>query len=149
MPIRIQRVIPPEDWIKRQLGNLKAVGEANYKVGISVPRAGPVTKAKAKAEKYYNALKKVIDEKRFEKGLAKSSDDEWYNYADALGAVRLVEGVVKREGEVRKFVQAWHPMLLDHLAKIDAMPDVTDKDREDRMLENLRGLKAMKFGWVK
>jgi len=27
---------------------------------------------------------------------------------------------------------------------IDAMPDATDRDREERMLANLRGLKALK-----
>jgi len=27
------------------------------------------------------------------------------------------------------------------------MPEVTDKEREDRMLQNLRGLKALKGTW--
>jgi chorismate mutase len=35
-------------------------------------------------------------------------------------------------------------MLTAHLAKIDAMPEATDSDRENRVLENLRGLKALK-----
>jgi hypothetical protein len=35
-------------------------------------------------------------------------------------------------------------MLTTNLGRIDAMSDVTDGDREARMLENLRGLKALK-----
>jgi len=35
-------------------------------------------------------------------------------------------------------------MLVSHLASVDALADVTDSDREQRMLENLRGLKALK-----
>jgi len=60
---------------------------------------------------------------------------------------RLVEGVVKREAKVDRFVKAWQPILLDHVAKIDIMPAITDADMEARMLENLRGLKALKLTW--
>jgi hypothetical protein len=58
-----------------------------------------------------------------------------------------VEGVTKREKKVDKFVRAWQPVLSDHVSTIDALPDVTDADRENRMLENLRGLKTKKGAW--
>ena len=72
---------------------------------------------------------------------------EWFNYASQIGAGRLVEGVTKREAKVDRFVKAWQPILADHVAKIDQMPAVTDSDMETRMLENLRGLKALKGAW--
>ena len=46
--------------------------------------------------------------------------------------------------KVEQKVQAYHQQLTGHLQRIDAMPDVTDADRERRMVENLKGLRAMK-----
>lgn len=76
--------------------------------------------------------------------LERTSDAEWYKYSSELGADRLVDGVVKREAKVADFIRTFQPMLMDHVSKIDALADVTDSDREQRMLENLRGLKALK-----
>jgi len=142
-----KRLLSPDEWRKRQLENLKAVGETNYKTGIASPREDPI-KAGIDAEPLYaERIKKAIEEERRKKGLEATSMDEWYVYAAVLGAPRLVEGVTKREKEVADFVNAWQPILMDHVSKIDAMPAVTDKDMEERMLANLRGLKALHGKW--
>ena len=147
MPITVSRILPPEEWGKRQIGNLKAVGEANYKVGIARPKKPPIKAGIEAEEKWAARIKKAIEEKRRAKALETVTDDDWYNYASEIGAGRLVEGVVKREAKVDRFVKGWHPILLDHVTKIDAMPAVTDKDMEERVLANLRGLKALKGKW--
>lgn len=144
MPVSIQRVIPPDEWKEKQIGNLKAVGAKNYEMRVKSPRRDPIEAGKAAEEKYAEAMRKVIDEKRRLRGLEKTNSDEWLNYTLNIGKERLVDGVVKREAKVAEFVRAWQPLLVDHLSKIDAMPDVTDADREARMIENLRGLKALK-----
>lgn len=143
----VTRLLKPEDWEKRQLGNLKAVGEANYAVGVASPRKDPIAAGIAAEDKYAAEVKKAIEEKRRQKALQATNMDEWYTYTTEIGKPRLVEGVVKREKEVKDFVNSWQPILLDHVSKIDVMPDVTDKDREERMLANLRGLKALKGSW--
>ena len=140
----VTRILSPSDWEKRQIDTLKSVGEDNYKVGIAHPRKNPIEAGIAAEGKYADAMKKVVDEERRAKGLEGVTMAEWYGYTSNIGTGRLVEGVVKRAAKVRKFVTAYQPMLVDHVAKIDALDDVTDKDREDRMLENLRGLKALK-----
>jgi len=81
--VSVTRILSPDEWKKRQINNLKAVGEANYRVGISHPRKDPIEAGIKAEEKWANAI-------------------------------------------------------------IDAMPDATDRDREERMLANLRGLKALK-----
>jgi len=143
----VQRILPPEEWRKRQIGNLKAVGETNYKVGIANPRKDPIEAGIEAEDKWADRIKKAIDEQRRKKALQAVSMDDWYKYASEIGAGRLVEGVVKREAKVDKFVRGWQPILLDHVKKIDEMPAVTDKDMEERMLANLRGLKALKGKW--
>jgi len=144
---QVTRILPPDEWKKRQINNLKAVGEENYKVGINRPKKDPIQAGIEAEEKWAARIKEAIEEKRRAKALQAVSMDEWFNYAANIGAARLVEGVTKREAKVDRFVRSWQPILQDHVSKIDAMPAVTDKDMEERMLANLRGLKALKGAW--
>jgi len=140
----VKRVISPTEWKDRQIANLKDVGKRSYLQGIKAPKADPIARGVATEAKYAAATRKAIDEERRKAALEKTSMAEWYKYASELGADKLVDGVVKREPKVTKFITAWHPMLTSHLASIDALPEETDSERETRMLENLRGLKALK-----
>jgi len=145
--VRTVRVLPPDEWRKRQINNLRAVGQQNYQQGIAMPKKDPIQAAIAAEDKWAARIRQAIEEKRRAKALQSVSMQEWYKYAAELGANRLVEGVTKREAKVQKFVNAWVPLLQDHLSKIDQLPAVTDADMETRMLENLRGLKALKGKW--
>jgi len=147
MAVEIKRLLPPEEWIGRQIGNLEAVGEANYRVGIKRPKKHTIEEGIRAEAKYAEALKKAIAEERRAAALKTVTLDEWYGYAEEIGAPRLVEGVTKRRKEVEDFVGKWQPILLEHVKKIDVMPEVTDPERERRMIENLRGLKALKGKW--
>jgi len=143
----VTRILSPEDWIKKQLDVLRAVGETNYRIKIARPKRDPIEAGIAAEDRYAAQVKKAIEERRRPKALAATNIDEWYAYSQAIGAPRLVEGVIKREKEVHDFVKPWQPILLEHVKKIDEMPAVTDADMETRMLENLRGLKALKGKW--
>jgi len=138
------RVINPEDWRRRQIDSLKSNGRANYLIGVKSPKADPIAKGIASEAKYAEETRKAIDNQSRKKALEKTSMAEWSMYATTLGADKLVDGVVKREAKVQAFITAFQPMLMSHLGKVDAMSNVTDSDREGRMLENLRGLKALK-----
>jgi len=142
-PAVVQRILSPTDWKARQLGNLKAVGEANYGVGIDKPKKDPIEAGKAAEGAYASEMRKVIDEGRRKKGLEGATMAEWNLYASTIGKGRLVEGVTKREAKVGDFVTKYQPLLSDHVGKIDALPSATDGEREAKMLENLRGLKAL------
>jgi len=140
----VTRVLSPEEWKKRQLDTLRSVGRANYSAGIKSPKADPIARGIATEGKYAEETRKAIDAERRKKALAKTSMADWYLYASTLGAEKLVDGVTKREAKVDNFIKAWQPTLTSHLSKIDALPEATDGERETRMLENLRGLKALK-----
>ena len=145
--VTVTRILPPDVWRQRQIGNLKSVGEANYKVGISRPKKDVIAEAIKAEDKWATRIKEAIDKGRRKAALASVTLGEWYTYAENIGAGRLVEGVTKREAKVDKFVKAFQPVLTEHVSKIDAMPAVTDKDMEERMLANLRGLKALHGSW--
>jgi len=143
----VTRILSPADWIDRQIGTLKAVGEKNYGIGIRSPKKDPI-KAGIEAEARYAAeVKLAIEEERRKKALEATNIDEWFTYANEIGKPRLVEGVVKREKEVQDFVKPWQPILLDHLAKIDPMSVVTLKERIDKAVANIEGLAALKGTW--
>lgn len=144
MAAAVKRLLSPDEWKSRQIKNLEAVGEASYKVGIASPKDDPIKAGIDAQDRYAAQMKKDEVLARRKAALEKTSMAEWYKYASELGAGRLVDGVKKREAKVGDFVRAWQPLLLDHVTKIDALADVTDSDREARMLSNLRGLKALK-----
>ncbi|MCD6434719.1 MAG: hypothetical protein J7L14_03830 [Candidatus Diapherotrites archaeon] len=141
--VQVRRLIDPDTWVKRMLSSLSAVGEANYKDGITHPRK-PIIESSVAAEGRYKAvMRKVIEEERRKKGLQGLTDNDVATYA-VLFAPRLVEGVKTREPKVRDRIQKWHPILSEIVQKIDQMPNTTDAEREQRMLANLRALKAAK-----
>lgn len=144
MAAAVKRLLSPTEWVKRQIDTLRSVGATNYKVGIAGPKRDPIEAGIAAQGRYEEQMRKDEVLKRREESLRKTNMAEWYKYASDLGAGRLVDGVTKREAKVTKFVTTFQPLLSEHVGKIDALPDVTDSDRENRMLENLRGLKALK-----
>ena len=141
--VRVVRILPPDEWKKRQLNTLSSVGQTNYTQGISMPKKDPI-QAGIEAEDLYAARIRNAVEKRLRAlGLSATNIQEWYKYASTLGASKLVDGVVKREAKVADFVGKWVPILTDHVSKLDAMKVTSDADAEQKMLANLRGLKAL------
>lgn len=143
-PATVTRVIPPEEWVDKQINTLSAVGEANYRAGITRPKKNPIEAGIAAQPKYEAAMRDPATLKRRESSLRKTNMDEWAAMSEKVGAGRLVAGVTERRFKVERFVAGYQPKLAAHLRTVDAMPDVTDADRERRMVENLRGLKKIK-----
>jgi len=145
----VQRILPPDKWREKQIGNIKAVGKTNYLVGIAFPKRDPIEAGKSEAAegRYAATMRMVLEEERRRRALEPLTIDDWFPYARDIGAGILVDAVVKREKKVGRFIGAWHPMLSDHLAKIDPMPVETLEQRIDKAAENIRGLAAMRGAW--
>jgi len=145
----VQRVLPPDQWRRKQLDTLRSVGRRNYLTGIAFPKRDPIEAGKSDAAeaRYAAEMRLVLDEKRRVKGLEPVSMDEWYRYARDIGADILVDAVVKREPKVARFVNSWQPQLVDHLSKIDPMSVETLEDRINKAAENIRGLAALRGVW--
>jgi len=145
----VQRVLPPDKWREKQLTTLKSVGRKNYLTGIAFPKADPIEKGKSDAAeaRYAAEMRLVIDEQRRKKALIPLTIDDWYPYARDIGADILVDAVTKREPKVAKFINAWQPMLVDHLGKIDPLPVETLEERIAKAAENIRGLAALRAKW--
>jgi len=145
----VQRVLPPDQWRKKQLETLRRVGRPNYLTGIAFPAKDPIEAGKSDAAeaRYAAMMRIVLEEKRRVKGLEPVTMDEWYRYARDIGADILVDAVTKREAKVARFVNSWQPLLIDHLSKIDPMSVETLEDRINRAAANIRGLAALRGVW--
>lgn len=140
----IQRLISPAAWKDRQIAALKTNGQANYAQGIQNPKADPIEAAKAAKGAWENGIKQAQERNAFVKGLEKTNIQEWQGYAANIGAGKLVEGVTKREAKVSKFLNTWQPALVSTLTALDAMPTDTASDRDQKMLANVKALRALK-----
>lgn len=143
----VRRILDPETWRKRQIETLKSVGPTNYKIGIANPHKDPIEAGIAAQPVYVAKMKDDEVLARRVKGLQATNMDEWYALSANLGSARLSDGVAKREFKVARFLNAWVPVLEDHVRKLDAMPVTTDAEREEKVLANIRGLKALHGAW--
>lgn len=143
--VTVQRVLSPTDWKDKQINTLKSVGRRNYLVGIGYPKRSPIGAGKSDwaEDKFNAAMMLALDGKLRQKGVAKSSDEEWFRYSKDIGADALVGGVTKREAKVLDFITAWQPKLVSHLADVDAMGVATLEERIEKAAENIRGLAAL------
>jgi len=143
-PPTVQRLPNAADWVEKQIRTIQAVGEVNYREGITRPRKDPIAAGIAAQGAYEAAMRDPSVLKRREQKLRQTNMEEWASMCERVGAQRLVAGVVERRFKVERAVSVLHGKLAQHLQHIDSLPNVTDADRERRMIENLHGLKAMK-----
>ena len=145
----VQRVLPPKEWREKQISTIRSVGRKNYLTGIAFPKKDPIAAGKSDAAeaRFAASMRTAIDEERRKKGLDPLTIDDWYPYARDIGADILVDGVVKREVKVGKFISAFQPMLVTHLAEIDKKPVETLEERIDKAADNIRGLAALRAAW--
>jgi len=143
-PATVTRLIPATDWVEKQITGVQSVGATNYAAGVTRPKRDPI-KAGIDAQPAYEAAMRDANVlKRRVTGLQRTSMDVWVVQCETLGAQRLVDGVVGRRAKVERAVSELHRKLSAHLSRIDSLPNVTAADRERRMVENLRGLRAFK-----
>lgn len=141
---QVRRIISPQDWQKRQIDTLNAVGQSNYKLGIQNPKKDPIQAGIAAEQAWRNGLKAAEDRNARVKGLEKTNIAEWAGYAENIGASKLVEGVTKRAAKVNKFLTGYVPLLTDTVTKLDSMPTATTSDRNAKVIANLEALRALK-----
>lgn len=141
------QVVPVKDAgsiVQKQINNFQAVGQQNYLNGIATPRADPIAAGIAAQPAYEAAMRDPQVLKRREQGLRKTNMNEWALQAETKGASRIVEGVLAAQPKIERFWSQFQPLLTQHVQRIRAMPAVTQADRQNRMIANLHGLRALK-----
>lgn len=143
MPITTGPRIPdPDTWTNKQIERTQAAGEA-WVQGMLAPKKDPVAAARAAEGKWKNSMQKAINEGRFGKALAKVDSAVIAETVNNLGSGVFTNGVAARQNKIRAKVAAVHRELASHVQRMDALPTDTPEQREQKMLQNLRGMRAI------
>lgn len=138
-----KKVKSAERWASQQIENAKA-GSKDWLDGINNPSRDPVEAAKAAAPKWKNAMEKAIKDDRFKKGLDKTSTAQIQATANKLGTGVFEQGIEARTDKIKEAVRRRQAVAQSISDSIQSMPDATESDRDKRVLENLKKMRASK-----
>ena len=130
------------DVVKKTLDRARGQGTA-WEQGMSNASGTIVSNARAAAPRWKQAILDAIQGDRYLKGLGNVTDDQIITAAKKVGGAAWENGLTSREDKLRAAWDVLLPKLQSHVTRIKAMPNVTDADREKRMLENLRGMRQL------
>jgi len=132
-------VISPEEWATTQ-GERASRAAAEWEKNVQRPRRDPIKAAIAAGPKRAEKIRESLDQKKWEKAMASVDEDLMYSVIRKRGASAFRAGIEDRKEKVVARAKELQPMVATLKATIDAMPDVTDADREKRLLAARRGM---------
>lgn len=135
-------VVSPEDWAADQVKNAAAAA-GKWEKNVLRPRRDPLAAAIAAAPKRAEKVRQALEEKKWEKAMANVDEDLMYSIIKKRGAAAYRSGVEDRKEKVLARVKELQPLVTALKLEIQAMPDVTDADREARLLAARRGMIAI------
>jgi len=130
----VTKKVKSSDRQARQLIDHARAAASDWLEGVKSPSRDPIASAIAAKDKWEDRLKQAIADKKFEKGLAKSSHSEIVAVAEKIGAGGYSTGVEAREGKIKRVFTELQPLQQAVSDTIQGMPDKTDADREKRLL---------------
>jgi len=139
-------LIKKEFWKTKWARNTERAVD-NYREAIELVDVNPMEKAAEAAPKWKAKLLAFIEAGLWPEIMRAIPFETWRKFTTELGVPHFPEGVRVKAPKQAAFVDGWYALLEGHLAKIYAIPPVTDADRERRMIENRRGLIAPKGKW--
>lgn len=132
-------VISPEEWAEKQVERASRAA-SEWEKNVQRPRRDPIKAAIAAGPKRAEKLRESLDNKKWEKAMAGVDEDLMYSVIRKRGAAAFRSGIEDRKEKVLARAKELQPMVATLKATIDAMPDVTDADREKRLLAARRGM---------
>jgi len=134
-----EAVITPEEWAEKQVKRAAAAA-SDWEKNVLRPRRDPLKAAIAAGPKRAEKVRQSLDEKKWEKAMANVDEDLMYATIRKRGAAAFRSGVEDRKEKVIARVKELQPLVTGLKKTIEAMPDVTDADREARLLAARRGM---------
>ena len=135
-------VIPAEEWADKQVKRASAAA-ADWEKNVLRPRRDPLKAAIAAAPKRAEKVRQALEEKKWEKAMGKVDEELMYDTIRKRGQSSFRSGIEDRKAKVVARAKELQPLVVALKKEIQAMPDVTDADREARMLAGRRGMIAI------
>lgn len=135
-------VISPEEWAEKQVKRAAAAA-SEWEKNVQRPRRDPLKAAIAAKEKRKEKLRESLEQDKWAKAMAKVDEDLMYATIRKRGASAFRSGIEDRKEKVLARAKELQPLVAALRQTIQAMPDVTDADREARLLAARRGMIAI------
>jgi len=144
-PISLGRRIPdPQEIADLQVAGVQANAEKWLK-RVTKPKKNFKEEAlkPQSVERYKESMRKVIAEDRHKGGMELVDEAEAIATIQAGGSSIYSSGVARRKPKILRVAKELDSDRLALAAIIDEKPVATDTDREAKMIDNVRGLKAI------
>lgn len=136
------RVKDATDWVNDMVEGAKA-RSSNWLKNTKAPKKDPKAAALAAKGKYESNMRKALDEKRYEKGIAAYDESARDAVIDAVGASGFSEGVERHRAKAVSKIAKLQPLVAALAKTLDAMPIDTDAQREAKMIAAKRGMQEI------
>lgn len=144
-PITLGPRLPPADvWADRQVAGAQANAQkwldntTHPKKNFQEEALRPTSVAR-----YKDSMQRVINEDLWEGGMALVNTTETMATITAGGSGVYSGGVARRKAKIRRTIEALREERLALCALIDGMDVTTEADRENKMIQNVRGMRAI------
>ena len=136
---------------KKWKQNTQGKGEVLVENLIDVINAGvnPMKLAASKDKKAIAKLKQVFESGTWRKIMESVDLNTYVTIVKQVAANAYNAAVEAKAPKYDTFAKDWAPILADIVAKVRAMPDETESQREQRMLQMVRSLRKAKGAWRK
>lgn len=131
----------PVKVTEKQIRNA-ANGATAYSDGVRDVKEAPGAKAARKKDKYKANVMASVD--KWAENVGAVSLQEWAEATTGKGAERFASGVEAARPKILAFQQQFQPFVDGVKKELDAMPDATPDQREQKMLANVRKMRQFK-----
>lgn len=139
-PVTIgESVISAEDWAEKQLRRAAAAGE-DWKRGVLNPRRNPIEAAIKADAKRKDRLAEAERKGKWKAAMERVDVDAMYETIEQSSASIYTDGIARRSTKIKNKIAKLQPAVKALKESIQAMPDGTDTEREQKMLAARRGM---------
>jgi len=135
--------VTPEEGALKLIANAKAA-TPHIKAQVMKVTVAPTAAAADKIEKMRANFNAAIDSGKVERGLRRTSLQDWQNAMVNKGIPRIAAGLDAAKDKIVEFNRQFYPFLETVQAEIKAMPDLTLEDSISRMVHNVRRIADFK-----
>jgi len=142
-PVNLGPLVPDAaDWAKKMVDRAMASGDA-WLQGTLHPTKEPLAAAIASNDRYKQRTLEALNEDRWVKAMKATDEAMMYQIIEASGPGAYTGGVNSRRVKIEAAVGRLQPKVLALKRTIEGMANVSDADREARMIASLRGMREI------
>lgn len=144
-PIQLGPRLPTaEDWADLQIAGAQANAEKWLK-NTTAPKKNFKEEALrgTSIQRYKTSMQRVISEGTWEGGMGLVDESETMATIKRLGSSVYSNAISNRKPKIQRVVRELREDRLALAVTIDAMPVSTEGERENKMIQNVRGMRAI------